>query len=236
MPIWTLVSGVRSSCDAAAMNSDLSRLISLRWVMSSSSVTVPSSRWSASCIGVERTRNARRDPSTAHGKHGCGTLRSHGPARSQDVAHRLRDARVARHVLDPLADGVGPPAEQAFRRRVDPGDEPPVIGHDDRIEERIDGRLGRLLGNEQLAQVRPPQLADSPGHLIEADGEHPDFVGGVHGYGRIEIAGRHLRCRIGQLADRTDDRVREAELHRHANDHEQEGQAERDVEPAPRNR
>src|SRR5262245_42889298 len=67
IPICTLVNGVRNSWDAAAMNSDLSRLISLRCVMSSSSVTAPTSLPSASFIGVERIRNARRAPSTAHG-------------------------------------------------------------------------------------------------------------------------------------------------------------------------
>ena len=232
MPIWTLVSGVRSSCDAAAMNSDLSRLISLRWVMSSSSVTVPSSRWSVSCIGVERMRNARRDPSTAHGQHGCRALRRHRPARSQDVVHRLRDARVARDVLDPFADGVDSPAKQPFSGGVDAGDLPFAIGDDHRVVEGIDGRFGRLLGDEQFAQIGSPQLADSLGHLVEADGERPDLVGRLHGNGRIQIARRHPRRRGGQLADGTDDGAREAELDRHAHDHEQEGQPQRDEEPS----
>ena len=67
MPICTLVSGVRSSCEAAAMNSDFRRLTSLRCVTSSSNVTAPTRRPSASFIGVDRMRNARRAPSTAHG-------------------------------------------------------------------------------------------------------------------------------------------------------------------------
>jgi hypothetical protein len=47
-----------------------------------------------------------------------------------------------------LADRVGPLRKQAFSRRVDARDQPFAIGHDDRIVERINGRFGRLLGDE----------------------------------------------------------------------------------------
>ena len=64
--------------------------------MSSSSVTAPTSRPSASRIGVERMRNARRAPSTAHGSTAAALFGGHRPLRAQHVGHRLRDARVAR--------------------------------------------------------------------------------------------------------------------------------------------
>ena len=107
MPICTLVSGVRSSCDAAAMNSDFSRLTSLRCVMSSSSVTTPTSRRSASFIGVDRIRNARRAPSTAHGSTAAASSDATGTCELQDIGDRLRDARVARHRVDRLAERLG---------------------------------------------------------------------------------------------------------------------------------
>ena len=224
MPICTLVSGVRSSCDAAAMNSDFSRLTSLRCVMSSSSVTTPTSRPSASFIGVERMRNARRAPSTAHGSTAAASSETTGTCELQHVADRLRDARVARHRLDRLAERVGPRAEQTLRRRIDPRHPPVAVGDDHRVVQGIDRRLGRLLRDEQLAQVGATQLADPLGHPVEADGERADLVRRMDRHGGIELAGRQPRRRRGQLRDRADDRLRQAELDRHARRHQDEGQ------------
>ena len=202
MPICTLVSGVRSSCDAAAMNSDFSRLISLRCVTSSSSVTTPTSRPSASFIGVERMRNARRAPSTAHGSTAAALSDATGRLRLQHVGDRLRDARIARDRVDRFAERVGPRAEQALGRGIDPRDQTGGVGDEHRVVERIDGGLGRLLRDEQFAEIRAPQLANPLGHAVEAGGERADLVGRAHRHRRVQLAGRHPRRRGGQLPNR----------------------------------
>jgi len=99
------------------MNSDFSRLISARWVMSSSSVTAPTSRPSPSRIGVERTRKARRVPPTAHGTTADGLSEATVLPGAQDIGHRLGDARV----LGDLVDAGG-------RRRFGARPEQPLRG------------------------------------------------------------------------------------------------------------
>ena len=210
MPIWTLVSGVRSSCDAAAMNSDFSRLISRRWVMSSSSMTAPTSVPSASRIGVVRMRNARRAPSTPSGTNGralSGSAGAAGLEHVEDRHARVGGSRTTSAIgrLTIAASGPNSRSAAALIRC----DAPVSVGDDHRVVERVDGRLGRLLRDEQLAQVRAPQLADSPAMWLKPSAERPDLVGRGDVDAGFEVAGRHPLRRVGQLPDGADDGVRE---------------------------
>ena len=206
------------------MNSDLSRLISLRCVTSSRSVTAPTSLPSASFIGVERIRNARRAPSTAQGSTAAALSDATGRLRPQHVDNRLRDPRIARDLADRFAEQLRAGAEQAFRRRIDPRDQAVGVGDEHRVVERIDGGLGRLLRDEQLAEIRTPQLADPLGHPIEADRERADLVGRRTGTAvssspaaiRVVAA---VSCRTGPA-----DGARQPDFDGYAGRHERDGQ------------
>ena len=117
-----------------------------------------------SIVGILHRRRAHAEraprPSTAHGSTAAALSDATAcPDRSTSVtAWAMRGSRG--DLVDRLADGVGPRAEQPFGGRVDARHAPVAVGHDDRVVERIDGRFGRLLRDEQLAEVRPSQLAD----------------------------------------------------------------------------
>ena len=141
-------------------------------------MTAPTSRPSASFIGVERMRNARRAPSTAHGSTAAGALRTRPCARTRGTsATACAMRRSLRHAVDRLAERVGARAPNsrsaAGLMRVT---RPLAVGDEHRVVERIDRRFGRLLRHQQLAEVRSPQLADPFGHPVEADGERADLV------------------------------------------------------------
>ena len=192
MPIWTLVSGVRSSCDAAAMNSDFSRLISLRCVMSSSSVTAPDQ----AIVGVaHRCRsNAERPAGAVDGprQQFFGAFRRHGLLGAQHVGHGLDDAPFACDVVDRPADHLGARAEQALGGGVHARHTSLAVGDDDRIVERVDGGFRGLLRDEQLTEIGSPQFADALGHPVEPGGQRADLVVRLHGDGRVEVAARLL--------------------------------------------
>ena len=105
-----------------------------------------------------------------------------------------------------------------------------------RVVERIDRRLGRLLRDEQLAQVRSAQLADPLGHPVEAGGERADLVRRSRpgpAASRSPAASRVVAA--VSWRDRSDDRVRQAELDaRRPPPSATSASAERDEEPAPR--
>ena len=135
------------------MNSDLSRLISLRCVMSSSSVTAPTSL----VVGVlhRRRANAKRPPGAVDrpGQHGGGTLRRDRGLRPQHVDDGLRNPRIARDLADWFAKQLRSGAEQALGRGIDPRDQTGGVGDEHRVVERINGGLGRLLRDEQFAEI-----------------------------------------------------------------------------------
>ena len=92
------------------MNSDFTRLTSLRCVTSSSSVTTPTSRSSASFIGVERIRNARRAPSTAQGSVAAASSDAAGACdRSTSATDcTMRESRVTASIGFPSASALAP--------------------------------------------------------------------------------------------------------------------------------
>ena len=173
MPVCTLVSGVRSSCEAAAMNSDLRRLISLRCVMSSSSVTTPTSLSSASLIGVDRTRNARPGTVDRPGQHRRGSSEAAGSADRSTSRHRLHDTGVPRHPVYRLAERSSARGPTALGCGIDPGDPTfPSVTITGSSSESIAASVV-CCAMSSLPDVRPAQLADAFGHLVETGARVP---------------------------------------------------------------
>jgi len=163
--IWTVVRGVRSSCDAVAMNSDFIRSTSRKCVTSSRRLTAPSSRPSPSCIGVVRSRKARSAPSTASGSTAVMPRRPPAaasgalpppPPRADSAGDRLNRSPGVR----------GSRAKNLLRGRIEPGHRPLRVGDDDRIIEGVDRRLGGLLGDEELTEIRAAHRPDPLGHPV----------------------------------------------------------------------
>ena len=132
------VSGLRSSCDAVATNSDLARSSRARSVMSRTVQTTPSESL-PSCRGGDRracVRRARRPSPRASASSSGGS--------------GLPGASIA-SAGDELGHELG-------RARVDGGDRDRVgLGHDQRVAEALDR------DREPLALVLDPLLGARPG-------------------------------------------------------------------------
>ena len=91
------------------------------------------------------------------------------------------------------------------------------IDHQHRLGKRVDRRLARLLGADQLGLVRLAELAKLTGHGIEGRGQLPQFIVGGDRHNLVEVAGPDGHGRFRRRADRVDD---------HANrvPHEKNGQ------------
>ena len=191
-------------------------------------------------VGVAHRRRAlsKRALRTVHDERhdGRALFAGDGALRFEHVQHRHRQAGIVRDVLDGPAEHRGLEAKEGLGRPVDPLHASLGVGDDDRVVQRVDRGLGRLLRHQDLAEVGLAKLSDPPGHLVEPRGQHAELVAGPDLDDRVEIARGHARRCLGQLSDRSDDAVRQEDGERDAADDERQRGPERRQKPAARER
>ena len=91
---------------------------------------------------------------------GTALLACDGPLRLEHVEHSHGEPRIRGHVLYLPAEHRGLRAEQRFCGAVDALDAALAVRHDDGIVQGVNGRFGRLLCHQDLAEVGLPKLPD----------------------------------------------------------------------------
>ena len=214
------------------MNSDFNRSISRRCVMSSSSITAPTRRSSASRMGVVRCRKARSAPSTTSGM--VALLSSLATvlcdSSTSSTAMESRGSVVTSWIFLPSTAASGPNSGSAARlmRWTRPSPSVTMTGSykestaasavccATRILPRSDCRSCRIRSAISLNRV----------------GEHSELVSGVNVDNGVEVAGSHAASGVGELPNRPEDTVRQEDRKPDPADDERRGRSERRHEPA----